>query len=187
MRVVLTDLPGVIVIEPDVHRDDRGFFIETYHAQKYQEIGINGPFIQDNHSSSIAGTIRGLHLQVLRPQAKLIRVVEGAVYDVAVDVRRGSPTFSRWVGVVLSADNFRQCYVPTGFAHGFAVLSTVAQIEYKCSDVYDPACEIGIAWNDPAIGIRWPIEQPLMSDRDHHHPTLAAQTSLLPIYQPTNL
>jgi dTDP-4-dehydrorhamnose 3,5-epimerase len=187
VQVVQTDLPGVIVIEPDVHRDERGFFLETYHAQKYEALGITGPFLQDNHSRSIAGTIRGLHIQVLRPQAKLVRAIEGAVYDVAVDVRRGSPHFGRWIGVVLSADNFRQCYIPPGFAHGFAVLSAVAQIEYKCTELYDEACEIGIAWNDPAIGILWPIEQPVMSDRDRQHASLADQTNLLPLYQPTNL
>jgi dTDP-4-dehydrorhamnose 3,5-epimerase len=186
VRVVPTDLPGVLVIEPDVHHDDRGFFLETYHAQKYQALGIEGPFVQDNHSRSLARTIRGLHLQVLRPQAKLIRAIEGSVFDVAVDVRRGSPTFGRWVSVVLTAENFTQCYVPEGFAHGFAVLSEVAQVEYKCSDLYDPACEIGIAWNDPAIGVRWPIDEPLLSDRDGRHPTLALQTSLLPIFAPTN-
>jgi dTDP-4-dehydrorhamnose 3,5-epimerase len=183
MRIVPTDLPGVVVVEPDVHRDDRGFFLETYHAQKYEALGIGKPFVQDNHSRSLAGTIRGLHLQVLCPQAKLIRVIEGAVFDVAVDVRRGSPTFGRWVSVVLTAENFRQCYVPEGFAHGFAVLSPVAQVEYKCSDLYDAACEIGIAWNDPAIGIRWPVDAPLLSDRDRRHPNLAAQDSLLPVYQ----
>jgi dTDP-4-dehydrorhamnose 3,5-epimerase len=187
VRIVQTELPGVVIIEPDVYRDLRGFFLETYHAQKYQAAGIEGPFVQDNHSHSVAGTLRGLHLQVLRPQGKLIRVVEGAVFDVAVDVRRGSPTFGRWASVVLSADNFRQCYVPPGFAHGFAVLSTTAQVEYKCTDLYDPACEIGIAWNDPAIGIEWPLEEPVVSDRDRRHPTLASQTSLLPIYQPTDL
>jgi dTDP-4-dehydrorhamnose 3,5-epimerase len=187
VRVIPTDLPGVLIVELDVHRDDRGYFLETYHAQKYQELGIDVRFVQDNHSRSVGGTIRGLHLQVLRPQAKLIRVVEGAVFDVAVDVRRGSPSFGRWAGVVLSADNFRQCYVPPGFAHGFAVLSNAAQVEYKCSDHYDPACEIGIAWDDPAIGIRWPVAQPLMSDRDRGHPTLADQSGLLPVYQPTDL
>lgn len=186
MRVVPTDLPGVLVIEPDVHHDDRGFFLEIYHAQKYQALGIEGPFVQDNHSRSLARTIRGLHVQVLRPQAKLIRVIEGSVFDVAVDVRRGSPTFGRWVSVVLTAENFSQCYVPEGFAHGFAVLSETAQVEYKCSDLYDPACEIGIAWNDPAIGIHWPIDEPLLSDRDRRHPTLVLQNSLLPIFAPTN-
>ena len=186
MRVVATDLPDVLVIEPDVYQDHRGFFLETFHEEKYRNLGIVGPFVQDNHSRSVARTIRGLHLQVIQPQAKLVRTIEGSVFDVAVDVRRGSPTFGRWVSVMLTADNFRQLYVPAGYAHGFAVLSEVAQVEYKCSDFYDPACEVGIAWNDPALRIAWPIETPLLSERDGRHPTLAAQTSLLPIYQPTD-
>ena len=129
-------------------------------------------FVQDNHSRSLVNTIRGLHLQVRRPQAKLIRVIEGEIYDVAVDVRRGSPTFGRWVGVVLSADNFRQCYIPAGFAHGFCVLSSTAQVEYKCTNVYDPQDEIGIAWNDPSLAIAWPAADPILSDRDRRNPTL---------------
>jgi dTDP-4-dehydrorhamnose 3,5-epimerase len=130
------------------------------------------------------GTLRGLHLQVgPRPQAKLVRAIVGEIYDVAVDVRRGSPTFGKWTGVVLSADTFRQCYVPPGFAHGFAVTSDVAEIEYKCSDFYDPASEVGIAWNDPALGIRWPIEHPLLSERDSRHLPLAALADRLPVYE----
>ncbi len=180
MRFVPTAIPGVIVIELEVHRDARGYFLETYHAQKYEAGGIRGPFVQDNHSRSTAGTLRGLHLQLQRPQGKLIRAIEGEIYDVAVDVRRGSPTFGRWVGVTLSADNFKQCYVPPGFAHGFAVVSPIAQVEYKCTDLYDPASEIGIAWNDPALAIPWPIEQPFLSERDRRHPVLAKVMGLLP-------
>ena len=180
MRFVPTELAGVMVIELEVYRDARGFFLETYHAQKYQAGGIDGPFVQDNHSRSMAGTLRGLHLQRRRPQGKLIRAIEGEIYDVAVDVRRGSPTFGRWVGVTLSADNFRQCYVPPGFAHGFAVVSPIAQVEYKCTDLYDPASEIGIAWNDPALAILWPVERPLLSERDRRHPPLADVMDLLP-------
>lgn len=180
MRVVATDLPGVVVIEPAIHADGRGFFLETYHADRYREHGIAGPFVQDNHSRSVAGTLRGLHLQIQRPQGKLIRVIEGEIFDVAVDVRRGSPTFGRWVGVILTAENFKQMYVPPGFAHGFAVVSPIAQVEYKCTDLYDPASEIGVAWNDPALGITWPIAQPLLSARDSQHPTLAEQTGRLP-------
>ena len=180
MRVVATDLPGVVVIEPAIHADGRGFFLETYHADRYREHGIAGPFVQDNHSRSVAGTLRGLHLQIQRPQGKLIRVIEGEIFDVAVDVRRGSPTFGRWVGVILTAENFKQMYVPPGFAHGFAVVSPIAQVEYKCTDLYDPASEIGVAWNDPALGITWPIAQPLLSTRDSQHPTLAEQTDNLP-------
>jgi len=182
MRVVPTELPDVLIIEPDVHRDGRGFFLETYHADRYLEHGIRGPFIQDNLSRSTVGTLRGLHLQLVPPQGKLIHVVEGEVFDVAVDVRRGSPTFGRWVGIVLSAENFKQCYVPAGFAHGFCVLSPMAQVAYKCTDLYDPAGEIGIAWDDPALAIDWPIAEPLLSDRDRRHPTLAAQTDRLPLY-----
>ena len=183
MRVVPTDLPGVVVIEPDVHADGRGFFLETYHAERYREHGIDGPFVQDNHSRSIAGTLRGLHLQLRRPQGKLIRVIEGEIFDVAVDVRRGSPAFGRWVGVTLSAENFKQCYVPPGFAHGFCVLSPIAQVEYKCTDLYDPPSEIGIAWNDPALGIAWPVERPILSARDRRHPRLAEQLEKLPVWQ----
>lgn len=183
MRVVPTDIPGVVVVEPDVHVDGRGFFVETYHADRYREHGIAAPFVQDNHSRSVAGTLRGLHLQLHRPQGKLIRVIEGEVFDVAVDVRRGSPTFGRWVAVTLTAENFKQCYVPPGFAHGFYVVSAIAQVEYKCTDVYDPASEIGVAWNDPALGISWPVSQPILSPRDSHHPTLAELAAKLPMWQ----
>ena len=180
MRVVPSILPGVLVIEPDVREDGRGFFIETYQAERYREHGIVGTFVQDNHSRSIGGTLRGLHLQLRRPQGKLIRVIEGEIFDVAVDVRRGSPAFGRWVGVSLSAANFKQCFIPPGFAHGFCVLSPIAQVEYKCTDFYDPASEIGIAWNDPAIGIAWPVAEPLLSPRDSRHPTLDAVEAQLP-------
>jgi len=180
VRVVKTELPGVLVIEPEVHADGRGFFLETYHAARYSEHGIDGPFVQDNHSRSTGGTLRGLHLQVRRPQGKLVRVIEGEIFDVAVDVRRGSPTFGRWVAVSLSADNFRQCYIPEGFAHGFCVVTPIAQVEYKCTDLYDPDSEIGIAWNDPALAIPWPVRDPILSNRDRHHPTLAEQTDRLP-------
>jgi dTDP-4-dehydrorhamnose 3,5-epimerase len=180
VRVIPSTLPGVLVIEPDVHEDGRGFFLETYHADRYREHGIVGPFVQDNHSRSVGGTLRGLHLQLRRPQGKLIRVIEGEIFDVAVDVRRDSPTFGRWVGVRLSAVNFKQCFVPPGFAHGFCVVSPLAQVEYKCTDLYDPASEIGIAWNDPAIGIAWPVQEPILSPRDGRHPTLAAVKHQLP-------
>ena len=173
MKFVQSDIPGVIVVEPDVHRDQRGFFLETYHAEKYRAGGISDVFVQDNQSRSAGGTLRGLHLQLGRPQGKLIRVIEGEIFDVAVDVRRGSPTFGKWVGVMLSADNFKQCYIPQGFAHGFAVTSSVAQVEYKCTDIYDAQTEVGIAWDDPAIGITWPVKSPVMSDRDKQHPRLA--------------
>lgn len=180
MRFVPTSIAGVLIIEPEVHQDGRGFFLETYHLEKYRQGGVDGPFVQDNHSRSAGGTVRGLHLQLRRPQGKLIRVVEGAIYDVAVDVRRGSPTYGRFVTVTLSADSFRQCYIPPGFAHGFCVVSPMAQVEYKCTDIYDSDSEIGIAWNDPGLAIPWPVADPILSERDRHHPTLAELAHLLP-------
>lgn len=187
MRIVSTDLPGVLIVEPDVFRDDRGFFLETYHAEKYAALGIRHTFVQDNHSSSIAGTIRGLHVQVGRLQAKLIRVLRGTVCDVAVDVRRGSPTFGRWIAITLTAAEFRQCFIPRGFAHGFAVLSDIAEVEYKCSDFYDPLTEVGIAWNDPTLQISWPVERPLLSPKDRANPMLDAVRDRLPAYDQTDL
>jgi dTDP-4-dehydrorhamnose 3,5-epimerase len=187
VRVLQTEIPGVIVIEPDVHRDGRGYFLETYHAEKYRAAGISEPFVQDNHSRSACGTVRGLHLQLRRPQGKLIRVIEGEIYDVAVDVRRGSPTFGRWVGVTLSDQDFKQCYVPAGLAHGFCVTSPFAQVEYKCTDLYDPESEIGIAWNDPALAIPWPAAVPILSERDRRHLNLADLADKLPAYRLTDL
>jgi dTDP-4-dehydrorhamnose 3,5-epimerase len=182
VRCIPSSIPEVLIVEPDVHRDRRGLFVETYHAEKYRASGIAPVFVQDNHTRSLARTIRGLHMQRWRPQAKLIRVVAGEIYDVAVDLRRGSPSFGRSVGVVLSADNFKQCFIPTGFAHGFCVLTGTAEVEYKCSDVYDPADEFGIAWNDPALAIEWPVTDPLLSDRDRRNPTLAEIADSLPGY-----
>ncbi len=183
MRFVPTEIPGVVIVEPDVHRDGRGYFVETYHAEKYRAAGIPGPFVQDNHSRSVGGTLRGLHLQLQHPQGKLVRVVEGEIFDVAVDVRRGSPTIGRWVGVMLSADDFKQCYVPPGFAHGFCVTSPIALVEYKCTDIYDPKSEIGVAWNDPALAIPWPVSKPILSDRDRRYSTLAELSDRLPVYE----
>jgi dTDP-4-dehydrorhamnose 3,5-epimerase len=185
MRVLPADIPEVLLIEPDVHPDPRGFFLETYHADRYAGHGIRGPFVQDNHSRSVHGTVRGLHLQITRPQAKLIRVIAGEIFDVAVDVRRGSPTFGRWVGVNLTAESFRQYYIPEGFAHGFSVLSPFAEIEYKCSDVYDPAGQLGIAWNDPTLNIPWGVDGPVLSPRDLANPYLAAVADRLPMYRPS--
>jgi dTDP-4-dehydrorhamnose 3,5-epimerase len=166
VRFTSLALPEVILVEPDVHRDPRGFFLETYHLEKYRAGGIPGPFVQDNHSRSIQGTLRGLHAQRRRPQGKLVRAVNGEMFDVAVDIRRGSATFGRWVGVRLSGENFQQLYIPPGFAHGFCVLSAVVDVEYKCTDFYDPADEIGLAWNDPDVGIEWPVRDPTISDKD---------------------
>jgi dTDP-4-dehydrorhamnose 3,5-epimerase len=170
MRVVSTEIPGVIIIEPTVHIDQRGFFLETYHEERYAEVGITGPFVQDNHSRSVPGVLRGLHYQVARPQGKLVRCVRGMVFDVAVDVRRGSSTFGRWVGVWLSEENRRQLWIPPGFAHGFCVTGDTSEIEYKCTAKYDPADEAGIIWNDPVIGIEWPIQKPILTAKDAGYP-----------------
>ncbi len=183
MKFLTTALPGVIVIEPDVFRDPRGFFFETYHAKKYRDGGIEPSFVQDNHSRSARGILRGMHAQRRRPQGKLVRVLQGEVYDVAVDIRRGSPTFLKWVGVTLSADNFRQCYVPPGFAHGFVVTSDVAEFEYKCTDFYDPSDELRILWNDPAIGIEWPLSDPILSDKDQTGRPIAELMDQLPVFE----
>ncbi len=179
-----TALEGVILVEPDVHKDGRGFFLETYHLEKYMAGGIRRRFVQDNHSKSKRGTLRGLHGQRQKPQGKLIRAVEGEIFDVAVDVRRGSPTFGQWVGELLSADNFRQLYIPPDFVHGFCVLSETAQVEYKCTALYDPDDEFGVIWNDPDIGIEWPLAEPLLSARDAAAPRLREITELLPRYFP---
>lgn len=157
MRVKATRIPDVICIEPDVFGDDRGFFMETWQAKKFAAAGLNLTFVQDNHSRSRLGTLRGLHYQLANPQGKLVRCVIGTVFDVAVDMRRSSPTFGQWVGEILSAENRRQLWVPAGFAHGFLVLSESADFVYKCTDYYDPATERTLAWNDAGVGIDWPI------------------------------
>lgn len=182
MRFLETELPGVVVIEPDVHKDARGFFLETYHARKYGDGRIPGPFVQDNHSHSQKGTLRGLHAQLRHPQGKLVRAVAGEMFDVAVDVRRGSPAFGRWVGVTLSGLNFKQLYIPPGFAHGFCVLSDEVDVEYKCTDFYDPADEITVLWNDPEIGIAWPIAAPALSKKDAEARPLAELLDRLPSF-----
>ena len=185
MRVIPTEIPDLVVVEPKVYIDSRGFFLETYNADRYVDSGIKGCFVQDNHSRSVKNTVRGLHLQVLRPQAKLIRVLAGEIFDVAVDVRRGSPTFGKWVGVTLTAESFKQYYIPEGFAHGFSVLSDFAEVEYKCTDFYDPAGQIGLAWNDPELAIPWAVDAPVLSDRDRANPTLRESENLLPRYDST--
>ena len=182
MKFTKLEIPEVILIEPDVHRDDRGFFLESYHRQKYAPAGIEAEFVQDNHSRSVRGALRGLHAQLEHPQGKLVRVIEGEVFDVAVDIRRGSPTFGHWVGEQLSAENFLQLWVPPGFAHGFYVTSEIAEFEYKCTDFYHPEGEIVVAWNDPAIGIAWPSGQPLLSARDEAAPSLAEISERLARY-----
>ncbi len=173
MKFTPTELPEVILVEPDVHRDDRGFFLEVFHGQKYAEGGIDVAFVQDNQSRSSHGTLRGLHSQCRQPQGKLVRVIEGEIFDVAVDGRPESPSFGGWVGVALSGENFKQLYVPPGFLHGFCVLSDRADVEYKCTDFYNGADEISVRWNDPAIGIKWPLSEPLLSPKDRDAPLLA--------------
>lgn len=172
-----TGIPGVIVIEPTVFGDARGYFMETYQAEEYAAAGIPGPFVQDNQSRSTKGVLRGLHFQREHTQGKLVRILSGEVFDVAVDCRPASPAFGKWVGVTLSAENKKQLYIPQGFAHGFLVLSDTAEFTYKCTDYYDHAAEGGIPWDDPAIGIVWPhVDCPLnLSEKDRLHPGFAEQ------------
>jgi len=179
VEVIKTSLEGVVVIEPKVFGDERGFFLETFQVDRYQEqAGIDLPFVQDNHSRSAKGVLRGLHFQKTKPQGKLVRVVRGEVFDVAVDIRKGSPTFGQWEGVILSEENKRQFWVPPGFAHGFVVLSDVADFEYKCTDYYDPSDEGSLAWNDPDVGINWPLDKldadPQLSAKDMDAGSLAS-------------
>lgn len=185
MTVTELALPGLLLIEPCVFEDARGSFMEGYHAERYRAHGLDVTFVQDNLSRSRRGVVRGLHFQRRHPQGKLIHVVRGAIYDVAVDLRAGSVTFGQHVGIELSDANRRQLYVPPGFAHGFCALSDEADVLYKCTDVYRPDDEGGLRWNDPALGIDWPVAEPVvepvLSERDRQHPTLAALTpDLLP-------
>lgn len=169
MKVTETRLPGVLLIEPEVFGDSRGFFLETFSAQRYADLGITAPFVQDNWSHSCQGTLRGLHFQIKQPQGKLVHVMQGEIFDVAVDVRQDSPTFGHWVGVTLSADNKRQLWIPPGFAHGFAVLSETADFVYKCTDSYAPEHERTLLWNDETIGVNWPIDgEPILSEKDRN-------------------
>jgi dTDP-4-dehydrorhamnose 3,5-epimerase len=167
MKVTPTKLDGCVIIEPEVFGDERGFFLETFQAERYADLaGIALPFVQDNYSRSSKGVLRGLHFQKTKPQGKLVRVVRGEVYDVAVDIRRGSPTFGEWEAAILTAENKIQFWVPPGFAHGFLVLSETADFEYKCTDYYDPSDEGSILWDDLDLGIPWPIDRPILSDKD---------------------
>lgn len=181
MRATPLDHPEVLLIEPDVFPDPRGFFMETFHSIKYAEHGLPAVFLQDNHSRSSRGVLRGLHYQLKNPQGKLVRVVSGEVFDVAVDIRRGSPWFGKWVGAILSEENHRQMYVPPGFAHGFCTLSEHADFLYKCTDLYAPGDEYGIAWDDPEIAIEWPEMDYLISDKDLANPLLI-ESDHLPEY-----
>jgi dTDP-4-dehydrorhamnose 3,5-epimerase len=175
-----TKLDGVVLLEPVVHGDERGFFVETFRRDLWAEHGVEAEFVQHNHSRSAKGTLRGLHFQTEPGQAKLLRCARGEIFDVAVDLRRDSPTYGQWEGHLLDDESHRQLFVPVGFAHGFAVLSDVADVTYLCSSTYDPATESGIAWNDPEVGVEWPVSDPLVSERDRGAPTLAEVAETLP-------
>ena len=173
MKVIQTSLPGAVVIEPQVFGDARGFFYESYNQAKYADAGITAKFVQSNVSRSSKGVLRGLHYQWPNPQGKLVSVLEGEVYDVAVDIRRGSPTFGQWAGVMLTAENHRHFWIPEGFAHGFCVLSEYATFSYQCTALYDAKADAGVRWNDAALGIDWPISSPQLSEKDLKAPLLA--------------
>ena len=179
MRVIPTAIDGVTIVEPAVHADARGHFLETFHARQYADAGLPVEFVQDNESLSRQRVLRGLHLQLRRPQGKLVRVVRGEIWDVAVDVRPDSPTFGKWVGVTLSDSNFRQLYVAPGCAHGFCVISDLALVHYKCTAFYDPDDEVGIAYNDPKLAISWPISDPVLSPKDQSNMSWADFVALL--------
>ena len=182
LKVTQTNLPGVIVIEPKVFGDERGFLLESYQQEKYREAGLADSFVQDNHSRSCRGVLRGLHYQLNNPQGKLIYVVRGEIFDVAVDIRRGSESFGRWFGAVLSEENHRQMYMPAGFAHGFCVLSEIADVTYKCTGFYTPGDDYEILWSDAEIGIDWPIDEPILSAKDSQAPRLSEAGENLPFY-----
>ncbi len=179
-RRLETKLDGVVVLEPEVHGDERGFTVETYRRDAWGNAGVDVEFVQHNHSRSSQGTLRGLHFQTDPGQAKLVRCSRGRIFDVAVDLRRDSPTFGQWEGHVLDDTDHRQLYIPVGFGHGFAVLSDLADVSYLLSSTYDPATESGIVWNDPDIAVEWPVESPLLSERDKQAPTLADVRDSLP-------
>jgi len=178
VKITQTELPGVVIIEPKVFGDERGFFLETFQAERYGALaGISARFVQDNHSRSRRGVLRGLHAQKQQPQGKLVRAARGEIFDVAADIDPRSPTFGRWVGVTLSDTNHRQLWIPPGYAHGFVVLSEIADFEYKCTDYYHPQSETGVIWNDPDLAIDWPIKEPTLSEKDKRLPTLASLRS----------
>lgn len=183
MKCIQTALPGVFVIEPKVFGDSRGFFYESYNEKVFQEHGIDRRFVQSNVSRSSRGVLRGLHYQWPRPQGKLVSVLEGEVYDVAVDIRRGSPTFGQWAAAMLTAENHRHFLIPEGFAHGFCVVSDYATFSYQCTELYDGAADAGVAWNDPVLAIDWPVANPVLSEKDKKAPLLAeVATDRLPEY-----
>ena len=181
---VKTEINGVLICKLQVFGDDRGHFTETFHIDKYAEAGIDKNFVQDNFSRSQKGTLRGLHYQLNRPQAKLVTAVTGSIFDVAVDIRHGSPTFGKWVGTILSDENHCQLYIPAGFAHGFCVLSETADVVYKCTDVYVPEDDRGIRWSDPSMNIKWPVSEPLLSNKDAQLPFIKdLQQNQLPVFE----
>ena len=173
MEFIQTAIPDIILVKPNVIEDHRGFFMESYHIEKFKIGGINCTFVQDNHAKSVQNTLRGLHFQVQYPQAKLLRCLKGKVFDVAVDIRQDSPYFGKWVGEELSEENRYQLYIPEGFAHGYYVISETAEIAYKCSEIYHPQDEQGIRWNDPEIAINWPGDNPILSEKDKALPMMA--------------
>jgi len=179
-RRLETEIGGLVLLEPEVHGDARGFMVETFRRDAWAELGVNVEFVQHNHSRSSKDTLRGLHFQTEPGQAKLVRCSRGRIFDVAIDLRRDSPTYRRLAGYILDDETHRQLFVPTGFGHGFAVLSDVADVTYLLSSIYDPATESGIAWNDPAIGIEWPLDEPLLSERDKMAPPLSEVADTLP-------
>ena len=184
MNIITCDIPGLLIVEPKVFGDARGFFMEIWNRERYREAGLDWNFVQDNVSLSRRGTLRGLHFQNPAPQGKLVFVLQGEVFDVAVDIRRSSPTFGRWHGLHLSGDNKRQFLIPPGFAHGFAVLSETALFAYKCTEFYTPQNELTLAWNDPDIGVDWQTASPLLSDKDQRYPRLSqVSRDQLPRYQ----
>lgn len=184
MKVFPTRLQGVHLIEPLVYTDPRGFFMETWQVDRYRQAYIPGPFVQDNYSYSTRGVLRGLHYQLKHPQGKLVQVLQGEVFDVAVDIRHGSPTFGHWTEVILSGDNHRQLYIPPGFAHGFCVLSETAHFLYKCTDFYTPGDEYGLRWDDPALAIEWPVTTPLLAEKDRYYPILSrVPREHLPVFE----
>jgi dTDP-4-dehydrorhamnose 3,5-epimerase len=183
MKIISTSLPEVLLLEPRVFRDERGFFLETFNEARFIEHGLTSVFRQDNHSRSTRGVLRGLHYQLRFPQGKLVTVVHGDIFDVAVDIRVGSPRFGQWTGVTLHADSPRSVWIPPGFAHGFCVLSDSADVVYKCTDLYHAEDERGVLWSDPLVGIEWPVADPALSDRDLHQPVLTSGRADLPIFQ----
>ncbi|MEO0373132.1 MAG: dTDP-4-dehydrorhamnose 3,5-epimerase [Cyanobacteria bacterium P01_A01_bin.17] len=183
MKIRKTALPGVLVIEPQIYKDPRGLFFESYHQERYREAGLRASFVQDNVSHSDKGVLRGLHYQLLHPQGKLVSVAAGEVFDVCVDIRQGSPTFGRWFSQILSAQNHWQVFVPAGFAHGFCVISETAMFTYKCTNFYAPGDEYSIRWDDPAIGIDWPLDAPLLSGKDAEAPLLHEAKAQLPSWR----